>query len=193
MMLERDAFYVFATARCVKSPPRCAKCRCVRGRKDRDVVSVAFVLEAERQCLASHESSSARASAIGALRASYVVCPLDTAKLKNAGAGSSESHHKWDRNLLEAGTHSCRSELRMTDPVMFTRGFSIALVSLLQAIMPSVIAVGTLVIAVSRVRRGVHRLLRSLGRSSCDSQLGAAAWSLERCSNQCFLQRCRSR
>ncbi|MEJ1964040.1 MAG: hypothetical protein WDO56_21860 [Gammaproteobacteria bacterium] len=34
----------------------------------------------------------------------------------------------------------------MTDPVMFTRGFSIALVSLLQAIMPSLIAVGTLVL-----------------------------------------------
>jgi putative colanic acid biosynthesis UDP-glucose lipid carrier transferase len=33
----------------------------------------------------------------------------------------------------------------MTDPVMFTRGFSIALVSLLQAIMPSLIAVGMLV------------------------------------------------
>ena len=34
----------------------------------------------------------------------------------------------------------------MTDPVMFTRGFSIALVSLLQAIMPSLIAVGMLVL-----------------------------------------------
>ena len=34
----------------------------------------------------------------------------------------------------------------MTDPVMFTRGFSIALVSLLQALMPSLIAVGTLVL-----------------------------------------------
>ncbi len=34
----------------------------------------------------------------------------------------------------------------MTDPVMFTRGFSIALVAFLQAIMPSVIAVGTLVL-----------------------------------------------
>ncbi len=34
----------------------------------------------------------------------------------------------------------------MTDPVMFTRGFSIALVALLQAIMPPVIAVGMLVL-----------------------------------------------
>lgn len=34
----------------------------------------------------------------------------------------------------------------MTDPVMFTRGFSIALVSLLQAILPSVIPVGMLVL-----------------------------------------------
>ncbi len=34
----------------------------------------------------------------------------------------------------------------MTDPVMFTRGFSIALISLLQAIMPSLVAVGTLVL-----------------------------------------------
>jgi putative colanic acid biosysnthesis UDP-glucose lipid carrier transferase len=34
----------------------------------------------------------------------------------------------------------------MTDPVMFTRGFSIALVSLLQAILPSLIPVGMLVL-----------------------------------------------
>jgi putative colanic acid biosynthesis UDP-glucose lipid carrier transferase len=34
----------------------------------------------------------------------------------------------------------------MTDPVMFTRGFSIALVALLQAIMPPIIAVGMLVL-----------------------------------------------
>jgi putative colanic acid biosynthesis UDP-glucose lipid carrier transferase len=34
----------------------------------------------------------------------------------------------------------------MTDPVMFTRGFSIALVSLLQSIMPSLIPVGMLVL-----------------------------------------------
>jgi putative colanic acid biosynthesis UDP-glucose lipid carrier transferase len=34
----------------------------------------------------------------------------------------------------------------MTDPVMFTRGFSIALVALLQAIMPPVISVGMLVL-----------------------------------------------
>ncbi len=34
----------------------------------------------------------------------------------------------------------------MTDPVMFTRGFSIALVSLLQSLMPSVIPVGMLVL-----------------------------------------------
>ena len=34
----------------------------------------------------------------------------------------------------------------MTDPVMFTRGFSIALVSLLQAIMPPIVVVGTLVL-----------------------------------------------
>ncbi|HEU4625698.1 MAG TPA: undecaprenyl-phosphate glucose phosphotransferase [Steroidobacteraceae bacterium] len=34
----------------------------------------------------------------------------------------------------------------MTDPVMFTRGFSIALISLLQAIMPPLISVGMLVL-----------------------------------------------
>src|SRR5688572_22756508 len=34
----------------------------------------------------------------------------------------------------------------MNDPVMFTRGFSIALVSLLQTIMPPIIAVGMLVL-----------------------------------------------
>jgi putative colanic acid biosysnthesis UDP-glucose lipid carrier transferase len=34
----------------------------------------------------------------------------------------------------------------MTDPVMFTRGFSIALVSLLQAILPSLIPVGMLIL-----------------------------------------------
>src|ERR1041385_5615158 len=39
-----------------------------------------------------------------------------------------------------------QKKLRMTDPVMFTRGFSIGLVALLQAIMPSVIAVGMLVL-----------------------------------------------